>query len=95
MGLTSNKSFKVEGEIEGKKVVVLIDSRASSNFLATHLAKELNLKVKRIPPFTIEVGNGQKERGEGLCCGVQLLVQEVAITQNFFLMELGESEVVC
>ena len=94
VGLTSNKSFKVEGEINGQKVVVLIISGASGNFLATRLAKELNLKVRKIPTFTIEVGNGQRERGEGVCCGVTLLVQEVTITQNFFLMELGGSEVV-
>ena len=89
VGLTSNKSFKVEGGINGKKVIVLIDSGASGNFLAACLAKELDLKVRRIPTFTIEVGNGQRERGEGVCCGVTLLVQEVTITQNFFIMELG------
>ena len=68
MGLTSSKSFKVEGEINGKKVVVLIDSSALGNFLATRLAKELNLKVQRISAFTMEVDNGQRERGEGVCC---------------------------
>ena len=91
--LTSNKSFNVEGEIEGKRVVVLIDNGASGNFLDTLLARELNLKVRRIPTFIIEVGNGQKERGEGVCFGLQLVMQDVVITQNFFLMELGGLEV--
>ena len=45
-GLTSNKSFKVEGEIGGRRVLVLVDSGASGNFIATRMAKELKLKVK-------------------------------------------------
>ena len=40
------------------------------------------------------MGNGQKERGEGVCCGVRLKVQGVEIVQNFFLMELGGTEMV-
>ena len=93
-GLTSNKSFKVEGEIGGRRVLVLVDSGALGNFLATRVAKELNLKVKKIPSFTIEVGTGQKEKGEGVCCRVELKVQGVNVIQNFFVMELGGMEVV-
>ena len=53
----------MEGEIEGRKVLVIVDSGLSGNFLATRLAKDLGLEVKRIPAFTIEIGNGQKEKG--------------------------------
>ena len=35
VGLTSNKSFKVEGSIGGRRVLVLVDSGASGNFLTT------------------------------------------------------------
>ena len=84
VGLTSNKSFKVEGIIEGRKVVVLVDSGASANFMTSKLARELGLSVQSIPTFTIEVGNGQKERGEGVYCGVKMLVQGILIQQNFF-----------
>ena len=67
----------MEGEIEGRKVLVIVDSGLSGNFLATRLAKDLGLEVKRIPTFTIEIGNGQKEKGERVCCGVKLKVQDV------------------
>ena len=93
-GLTSNKSFKVRGEIQGRDVLVLVDSGASGNFLNARVAKELQLKVKKVPPFTIEVGNGQKEQGAGVCCGLELKIQGISIIQNFFLMEMGGSEVV-
>ena len=73
-GLTSIKSFKVRGEIQGRDELVLADSGALGNFLATRVAKELHITVKKIPTFTIEVGNGQKEKGDGVCCGVELKV---------------------
>ena len=94
VGLTSNKSFKVEGEIEGRKVVVLVDSGASRNFMTNRLARELGLDVQSIPTFTMEVGNGQREKGEGVCYGVKMLVQGILIQQNFFLMELRGTEVI-
>ena len=94
VGLTSNKSFKVEGSIGERSVLILVDNGASGNFLTTQLAKELNLEVQQLPIFTIEVGNGQKERGNGVCCDVRLQVQGVHIIQNFFLMELGGTEVI-
>ena len=53
----------------------------------------MQLNVKKIPTFTIEVRNGQKEKGEGVCCGLELKVQGISIIQNFFLMEMGGTEV--
>ena len=76
------------GGIQGRVVVVLVDSGALGNFLVAKIAKELQMKVK-IPTFTIEVGNGQREKGDGVCCGVELRVQGITINQNFFLMEMG------
>ena len=94
VGLTSNKSFKVEGEIERQKVQVLVDNGASENFMTSKLARELGLEVQSIPTFTIEVGNDQREKGEGVCCGVKMLVQGILIEEKFFLMELGGTEVI-
>ena len=45
VGLTSNKSFKVEGVIKGREVVVLVDSGAFRNFITSKLARELGLSV--------------------------------------------------
>ena len=42
----------------------------------------------------MEVGNGAIEEGHGVCRDLQIWVQEVQIIQNFFILELGRSEVV-
>ena len=42
----------------------------------------------------MEVGNKAIEEGYGVCKGLQLWVQGTQITQNFFVLEFGRSEVV-
>ena len=37
---------------------------------------------------------GKRKKGERVCCGVKLKVQDVPITLNFFLIELEGTEVV-
>lgn len=83
-GLTSSKSFKVIGSLEGKEVIILIDTGATNNFLSKNLAKQLKLPIEETPMFTVEVGNGQKEPSTGVCREVVIEVQGIRINQPFF-----------
>ena len=94
LGLTSNKSLKLWGTLGARKVVILIDSGASANFISKELVEELNLEVDEGPKYCVEMGIGKLEKGRGVCKGVTLEVQGVRITQNFFIFELGGTEVV-
>lgn len=93
-GLTSNRSFKVRGEVQQRPVLILVDSGASSNFISHKLAKELNLKVEDTPLYVVEIGTGERVRNKGVCRGVNITVQGVQIEQKFFMMELGGTEMV-
>ena len=94
LGLTSNKSLKLWGAIGARRVVILIDSRASANFISKELVEELQLKVDGTPRYRVEMGTGKLEGGNWVCMGVTLTVQGVKITQNFFILELGSTEIV-
>ena len=85
-GLTSSKSFKVIGSLEGKEVIILIDTGATNNFLSKNLAKQLKLPIEETPMFTVEVGNGQKEPSTGVCREVVIEVQGIRINQPFFFL---------
>ncbi|CAJ2644108.1 unnamed protein product [Trifolium pratense] len=63
-GLTSNKSFKVWVMIGNRRVLTLIDSGATSNFIATRLVEELGLNLKNTPIYVVEVGNGEKVKNQ-------------------------------
>lgn len=89
-GLTSNKSFKVWAYIGGRRVLVLIDSGATSNFISPRLVEALELLVDDTPIYVVEIGTGDKVRNKGVCKKLKFTVQGVEFIQNFFLMELGE-----
>jgi predicted aspartyl protease len=91
---TSNKSFKVWADIGGRRVLALIDSGATSNFIASKLVNELNLAVTETPTYVIEVGNGEKVRNQGVCHELGFKIQDVEFNQHFFIMDLGGSEMV-
>ena len=68
-GFTSNKSFKVWVTVNERKVLTLIDSGATSNFIDSKLVTELKLKVVDTPVYVIEVGNGERVRNKGCVRG--------------------------
>lgn len=93
-GLTSNKSFKLWGQLQGKDVLILVDSGASSNFISPHLVQTLALKVHTTPAYTVELGSGDRVRNQGVCKKVIFDVQGNRFQQNFFLMDLGGTDMV-
>ncbi|MCH79982.1 hypothetical protein A2U01_0000744 [Trifolium medium] len=88
-GFTSNKSFKVWVVLNGRKILTLIDSGATSNFISSQLIEELKLEVTDTPIYVVEVGTGEKVRNKGVCKDLEFQLQNVEFKQNFFLMELG------
>ncbi|GKB96895.1 retrotransposon gag domain, retroviral aspartyl protease [Tanacetum coccineum] len=56
---TSGTTMKVEGALEGRKVLILVDSGSTHNFISASLVKQLGLKVSMVPSFRVQIGNGQ------------------------------------
>ena len=94
IGVSLLTTFKVEGKIQDREVVILIDPGASTNFIATRIVEELQLPTTRIKEFQVEVGNGTIEKGNLGCERVKIEVWEIQIIQSFFVMELVKTEVV-
>jgi len=93
-GLTSHHTLKARGIINGREVIVLVDSGAEANFLSSTLVTALDLPLLPLSPFRVEVCNGAIEHVLGGCEGVKILLQGITIVENFLVMELGRSEVV-
>ncbi|KAI5408711.1 hypothetical protein KIW84_054516 [Lathyrus oleraceus] len=66
-GFTSNKYFKMMVTVMEKKLVTLIDSGATSNFIDAKLVEQMGLKLVETPPYVIEVGNGERVKYQGIC----------------------------
>ncbi|PNY13745.1 hypothetical protein L195_g010411 [Trifolium pratense] len=93
-GLTTNKSFNVWAEKDGRKVMTLIDTRATSNFISAKLVKEVGIELEGAPIYVIEVRTGERVRNRGVCKELNFKILGVAFQQNIFLMELGGIEMV-
>lgn len=71
-GMTPPKTMKLEGWIGGRRVVVLIDSGASHNFVNRALVGELKLPVTKTSPYPVSLGDRRKKFTQGRCDRIRL-----------------------
>jgi len=60
-----------QGEVRGKKVLILIDSGASHNFISKDLVEELGLEVQDTPAYSVKLGDVFRRVTKG-CCNIFL-----------------------
>jgi hypothetical protein len=89
LGSTSPSTMRVVACINGKKVVVLIDTGRTHNFLDCDLAKSLRFGIDISSCFEVKVANGEVIRTKGECKDIQFKVQDLELKVNFNLLSLG------
>ncbi|XP_010541181.1 PREDICTED: uncharacterized protein LOC104814705 [Tarenaya hassleriana] len=94
VGLTSPKTLKIRGSIEGQEVVVLIDSGATHNFISLKLMKKLKLRPEGNTQFGVSLGTGMKVKGKGICKAVHLQLQQIEVVEDFLPLELGSADLI-
>ncbi|XP_061347982.1 uncharacterized protein LOC133293431 [Gastrolobium bilobum] len=94
LGLASNQTLKAWGEIQGSRVVVMIDCGASSNFIGRGTAERLGLVVTETQTYNVEVGDGHKVCCQGVCKEVTISLQGTMIVQDLYIFDLGSTDVV-
>ena len=65
-GITTPQTIKIEGQIKKKKVIVLIDSGSTHNFIHCKIAKELNCFLYLTPERQVIVASGGTINFNGL-----------------------------
>lgn len=88
-GLTQTNTMKLQGWVKGKRVLILIDSGASHNFISTNLAENLELPITNTPSYCVKLGDGHKKQTSGCCRSVEVQLGDHVVKDNFFLFELG------
>ncbi|KAF7802166.1 putative mitochondrial protein [Senna tora] len=94
VGITGGRTMKLLGTIKGKKVLVMIDSGASHNFISSSLVAQLTLLKEDTSVYEVTVGDGHVVKGQGICKGLQVEMQGAHVKQNFYLFNLGEIDVI-
>jgi hypothetical protein len=57
-GINTPQTLKIQGYIKNKKVIVLIDSGSTHNFINYKLEKDLNCFIFPTPEFQVMIADG-------------------------------------
>ena len=94
LGLTTPRTMKIRGRTLGREAVGLIDSGATHNFLSLKVVEPLRLPVTGTHATGVRLGNGTTEKSYGVCKGIKLQLPELLVTEDFFPLELGSTDVI-
>ncbi|KAF3782475.1 hypothetical protein EJ110_NYTH34231 [Nymphaea thermarum] len=81
--------MKVVGNINNKKVVVLLDTGATHNFLNSKLASLVEGKTSPQASFNIMIGNESKLACTEICKEVDLMIHKVPFKVDLYLLPIG------
>jgi hypothetical protein len=93
-GYSNPQTMRVSGYIKRQPVTVLIDTGSTNNFLDEDVAKRLSLPVETCDKFEVKLADGRTLTCESKCSRIKLLVQNQELRADFYLLPLGDYEVV-
>ena len=77
--ISTPRTMKLRGQIENQVIVVLINCEASHNFTATDLVQKLGIPRVGTHSFGVLMSMGLSVKGEGICKGVVLKLQNIVV----------------
>ena len=92
--ITIPQTIKIEGQIKKKKVIMLIDSGSTHNFIHCKVAKELNCFLYRAPECLVMVANGGTINCSRKCHNIKLSMGEYVLTSLMLSIPMGGAKVV-
>ena len=93
VGITT-QALKIEGHIKKKKVIVLIESGSTHNFIHCKVAKELNCFLYATPECQVMVANGGTINCSGKCHNMKITTWEYVLNSPMLSIPMGGADVV-
>ncbi|CAM8941280.1 unnamed protein product [Rhodiola kirilowii] len=79
------QTLRIEGMLKGARVVVLIDTGSTHNFLQGRIARNAGIPVEKAKHLNVTVGNGDALSCEGQCKNVELCFGNNSFHVDFYL----------
>ncbi|KAF7825223.1 retrotransposon-related protein [Senna tora] len=67
LGRTVGTTMKLKGSISGRKVLILVDSGSTYNFISFKLVEKLKIPTQQVAQFGVQIGNGEIIKYNSLC----------------------------
>jgi hypothetical protein len=93
-GISTPQTLKIKGYIKKKKVIVLIDSGSTHNFIHYKLAKALNCFVYLVLEFQVMIEDKGTINCSGKCNKINLTMGEYLMNSSMIDIPMGGADVV-
>jgi hypothetical protein len=93
-GFFSPQTLKIIDYIKHKKVIILVDSGSTQNFIHCRIAQETHFYIHAVNNFQIMIANGGSMKCGGSCENVHLQIGDYHLKSNVFAINMGGYDIV-
>lgn len=93
-GTVTNKSFRLQGTINGKEVVLLLDSGSCGTFISSDAVNRLGLETTSVPSVTVTMANGAKSVVNTGVAKVQWQCQKAKFCTDMKVFDLPHYDII-
>jgi hypothetical protein len=93
-GSNHPKTMRIIGKIGNQRIVILIDSGSTHNFLDSSIMQHSQLPLVKENQIRVQIANGDHIVSEGKCVGVQVEVQNFQFITDAFVIVLAGCDMV-
>jgi hypothetical protein len=91
---SSPQTLKLIGYIKHRKVIILVDSGSTHNFIHRYIAQETNCYIRAVNNFQIMIANGGSMKCGGHCENVHLQIGDYHLKSHMFSIDMGGCDIV-
>jgi hypothetical protein len=93
-GFFAPQTLKLIGYIKHRKVIILVDSGSTHNFIHRRIAQETHCYIHAINNFQIMIANGGSMKCGGRCENVRLQISDCHLKSHMFAIDMGDCDIV-
>jgi hypothetical protein len=93
-GFSAPQTLKLIGYIKHQKVIILVDSGSTHNFIHHCIAKETHCYIHAVNNFQMMIANGGSMKCRGRCENVRLQISDYHLKSHMFSIDMGSCDIV-
>jgi hypothetical protein len=93
-GFSTPQTLKLIGYIKHRKVIILVDSGSTHNFIHLRIAQETHYYIHVVNNFQIMISNGGSMKCGGHCENVCLQIGDYHLKSHMFAIDMGGCDIV-
>nr|GLL21419.1 uncharacterized protein LOC109182641 [Ipomoea trifida] len=88
-GIDDPKTMKFRGQVASTKVIIMVDSSASHNFISHRLSSKLQYPLEPTQQFGVKLGDGRRVESKGKYSQLPVNLGPVTMALDCFVFPLG------